>query len=315
MFLRTLGLLMAYLYIRGLIWLYDVISHQVITLARKGYSNMKNTVTLTIASLSNRGLLLAELFRQLPNATGDDVVILKDNYYMLQNVKGMDNETRLDWLENVESVISDLYTMETSLKGDSRRERIAWLATSIREEYRNSGKLPAWVDTMLANGTIDEIETTKTTSGKRTNTPKTVPPIGDAIETGKTSKAESPSPVIPRNNYRVAGVQYRAGKVGKNGQSFTCLELMPTSVKAGARVTLDDVSGYVWVVTTVDRDTDTFTATWSKTNKQTQVQDAPAEHSKAARKPRKSAPTAPQSNTDVDVDVVVQAVLKALGKA
>ena len=126
---------------------------------------MAQSITLSMSAFKNPALMLASVIRGLNRIpTKQDYAYTSNCYYMLESVKGLSIEDSIVWLENVESVISNLWHMPTSLsskKDDNQKtQHIATLAGLIRSEYKESGRLPAWVNQIAAGGKLEEIQTT-----------------------------------------------------------------------------------------------------------------------------------------------------------
>lgn len=246
-------------------------------IARKG--NIMQSITMTLSTLKNPALMLASVIRGLGRLpTKQDYAYTSNCYYILKEVEGMEIEDSIMWLENVESVISNLWHMPTSLsskKDDNQKtQHIATLAGLIREEYKESGKLPAWTNQVLSGIKLEEIQTTKA-NGKRTNKIATIDPIGEAIETYKDSENESDgaSPLIPQQRYTIAGLGIIAKRIsnasGKQGsQIIECVEdSLLGKLSIGKSFTVDTITTHKWVVIAKDKDSGMVYATWHKTHK------------------------------------------------
>lgn len=277
-----------------------------IAIGRKVESIMNQTHKIVDSVMSNRALLCAWVVKNVSSENRPHNVILKDNYYLMQNVKGMNDESAITWLENVESVISQLYLCESTLKGDKRKERLAWLATQIRETYKTTQRIPAWVDSLLAVGNLDSY----------TGSDQTIASIGATIASGiKPYAPESPKkPVVDKNQTIVesahgspvefnqlcllAGKRLDAKKVGAKGQAFSMWdESLYSKLAVGKSFELDNVDGYKWVCTSLDKDSGTVYATWSH-KQATPTMPATTTPTMPATKSRKGSKATQPTDTD-----------------
>ncbi len=241
---------------------------------------MVQSITLSMSAFKNPALMLAAVIRGLNRIpTKQDYAYTSNCYYMIESVKGLSIEDSIVWLENVESVISNLWHMPTALsskKDDNQKQQhIGTLAALIREEYKESGKLPVWVNQILSGVKLEEIQTTVDKKGKRTNKVATIEPIGPAIETYKDSENESDgaSPLIPQQRYTVAGLGIIAKRIsnasGKQGaQIIECVEdSLLDKLSVGKSFLVDTITTHKWVVIAKDKDSGMIYATWHKTHK------------------------------------------------
>lgn len=259
----------------------------------KGLNLMSKVYTFTHAALFSASIMLSEALAQgLPRkATKDESGKIvqpswlyknKQNYHLMASVENLSDESAIAQWRDCESILAELWKCKTALTGEHKTERIVQLQGLARAEYQTSGRLPQWIDSMLANGNLDAVETTKTPKGKKTNTLATVPVIGSAVITESHENSVKPlptnkptttttnaleSPLTQGTSYTLAGIAMVARRMTPDGQIFQCSDdVTARRLKPTTAFYLDDVNGYKWVVVKRDSDAGIIYATPHKTH-------------------------------------------------